>query len=1618
MASPAITLVGRYRLDGKPIGQGGMGLVYKAYDIVTRRNVALKTMRGPLNPVALDLFAKEWSVLAQISHPNIVDVLDTGELEEDGERRPFFVMPFLPGANLEQLLQNASPRLTPERVIGIIVQACRGLQAAHEHGLIHRDLKPSNIFVLDDDAVKIIDFGVVHLAGAESATTIKGTLQYMAPEQIDLQPCTPASDIYSLAVVCYEALTGRKPFARKTEADTAEAIRSYIPPPVSDLNPLVSQILTRVIHKAMAKDPWHRFSSARDFSGALQKALQGENIDGFDVGKIQARIERAKNAYTEADFQFASEILRELEAEGNVDPEIGILRSQIDQAMRQKSIRQLLESARTRLEEDEFPLALQKIQEALALDPGNADAASLRIEIEKRMSQRQTENWFHLVDQHIRNRSFGQARQGLQEILKLNANDARARDMLVEVDRREREIERLREEKEQLYKAALSCYQRGELSSAITKLERILEVTRRSPDSALAEREAQYQNLYNQARNEREAQRSAYAEARRCLADRNFAKALEMCNEFLKKSPGDPMFQALKLEAEEQARQEQSAFIAEVSRRVEAEKDLDRRVNILQEAVNRYPEEPHLEHSLRLVRERRDLVNAIVAKARQYEESGQFTEALGQFEILRNIYGQYPGLEFETERLKRRRDDQMRDEAKGRWVEQLDRHIASGDYARARDLARTALSEFPDDRELTGLERFAEAALKRAAEAEEWLQRGQQLCFDRQFAEGLAALEKASALDNRNPVIRSALLNALVEHARSVLGQDWRAAEPLVRQALALDGTHPVARSLQGLIADYQRQEAVSDSIAKARELQGEGNLSGALAAIEACLAMYPNELRLAQLRQTLQSLGPVPPEGPKTPFEPPRASSPTRVESARDLPARAPEATRSGATEFFTIDRSIAEKSDPPAAPARPGPFRQTKLAKKTAEEWFMVLREAVVAKAVWLRSALQTWSTGPRRRSLPQWGIVALAVIILGAGLAKWVSMRIHRAPPPSQVLEFPVGLESNVPNTKFVIDNQPVSAIPVKLKAGPHAVEARAVGYKPANQTFTVQGGAAKPLLIALTLEPEPIRLRLISDLKNAKATLDGQPVDLSDGGFADDSVTVSSQHTLSLSQGGKEVLNLSFSAEPGRMAKLSGPIAAKDLKVAAVAQLGPDTRIYASDPSLKAGIAGGIPQPIPMDGLPINAPVGNSELVLDDGKSQQPLVVEFGNAPGFTIWLASDPNLGTLDVEANVPDADVYIDGAKRQPLRSGKSFIRIEPGIHTVRVAKDGYEQATEQRVELKKGEKQTARFDLLALPKFASLVIEGGTPEADVLIDGMPAGKLGADGSYLKGGVSPANHTIVLRKQNFEPKQFSRTFTAGQTERIAGADAQLTSSFGTIEFKVSPPSATVMYQRTDEAQPRTGENGKSVSVRPGRYAIQASAAGYLPRQDLIDVEPGKTRPVDWTLAVVKTEAPHPLSPPPSPTKDYFTDSDSWKEQGGWWVHHGEETSWLKSNQGVYTIEMLRQSAKLGPIKLGRHVQWTIDQNENGDRIEYKFDFGSLERQVFVGGKVVAKNKTQVPGKSLDSITLKIEISPQRIVVRGPLGRDLDLYDRLNPSVPLGKFGFHGDVALRIKGGEK
>jgi serine/threonine-protein kinase len=1613
MADPALVINARYQVNGKPIGHGGMGVVYRAYDVVTRRDVAVKTMRGALDPGALELFSKEWSVLAGLCHPNIVDILDTGEFEQDGERKPFFVMPLLPGATLEHLLETASQRLTVERVVGIISQACRGLQAAHERGLIHRDLKPSNIFVMDDDTVKIIDFGVVHLAGTDSVKGIKGTLQYMAPEQVAMKPSSAVSDVFSMGVVCYQALTGRQPFARKTPNETADAIRGHIPPPVSDLNPLVSQLVSRVVHKAMAKEPWHRFASARDFADALQKAINNQPIERFDRAKIQPRIERARKAHDEGDYQFASEILAELEVEGDVDPEMTDLRMQIDLAIRRKSVHQFVEGARTRLREEEFPLALQKIEQALDIDPDNAEALSLRSTIEQKRSVRQTENWFRLVEQHIHNLAFGQARQALQEILKINTKEVRARELLIEVDRREQEITRLRAEKEELYRLALGCYQHGEITSALTKLERLLDLNRQSPDSAIPEVDAKYHGFYNQIQTEREAARTAFAEGRRSLEDRNFAKSLEICAEFLKKYPGDPMFHALKLEAEELQRQEQSSYLALVAQRVEAEPDLDRRVNILKEAADRYPTEAHFQQSLRLVCERRDLVNSIVGKARQYEERGQYHESLGQFDILRNIYPQYPGIEFEAQRLRRRREEQVREEAKARWVDQIDRSIEAGEYTRALDLAHASISEFPGDRELSGLQKLAQQGLERTAEAGEWLQRGQKLCAEGRFAEGLEAIRKAASLDGRNQAIRAAMLNALREQARTVLREDWRAAEPLIEQALSIDAGDPLAKSLQGLVLDYKRQERVNRCIGEARELQVAGDLNSALAKVDEALASYPNEPRLAQLRSTLRNLG------AKT-----SNLTPPVLELKRPLVGERPPQPKDPQTTGATIPLGNEEKprvepaliptvettSAPPAAsvPEPPAPVAIPAPAPDSGGENVPRQASRRFRRALAL---LQRMGEPNGRTPVLQWAMLAAVPVILSIALMVTLSHNQKKAPAPGPAISYPVEFESNIAGATYLIDGKP-PAFPLRLSAGAHQAQAVVPGYKPDSKSFSLSPGMPAPYIVRFQLEPEFVHLKLSSDLKSGQISLDGRPpVELAEGGFADDAVPLSAEHTLTLYQSGRECLSFSFRAEPGKAAVLSSRVKARDVDAVVVSNLASQARVYTNG-SVKGSTKDQPPQLIPPEGLELSNLTGNAELTLNDGKSSRPLMIPTGNVPALSILVTSDPTIATLQVESNVPEAELVVNGRTRI-LKLGRARIQLAPGIYSVRIAHEGYNWE-ERTVELKKGEMLTLpRFDLKPVVRTASLVIEGATRDAEVWIDGRSAGKIEAGGSFKLDDITPEAHRIVLKKADFEDKELPQnTFTAGQSVRFSGTEAQLT-PFGILEFRIVPEGATVSYKRADEAQVHTAEYGKTVHVKAGRYQISANAADRVGRQETVAVEPGKSQLVAWVLATVEKKAPTP--PKPRVTSDYFQDPGSWKLADGWWVHQGEGVSWLRANQGIFVIEIQRPASKKGSfLRKAKYADWVIDQRDEDNRIDYSLDSGGMEYKVIVDGKVRSKQSVKVgPG---DSQLIQIEIRPDRVTV-GSQGKTLQA-QRPKASEPPGRFGFKGEVALRVHRGEK
>ncbi|WP_165073849.1 protein kinase domain-containing protein [Paludisphaera rhizosphaerae] len=269
---------GQYRL-GERIGSGGMGEVYLAEHELLKRPCAIKLIRPDVvrGPGAIRRFEKEVYINATLSHPNTVEIFDYG-LTEDGTY--YYVMEYLPGMSLADLVAQYGP-LPPGRVVYLLRQVALALHEAHQAGLIHRDVKPSNIFAARrggmDDVAKLLDFGLVHAAGAPASTfsdeeerQILGTPLYMSPEQASgSRTLDPRSDIYSLGAVAYYLLTGWPPFEARTpiEVFVAHARDPIIPP--SQLQSAVQDDLEAVVLRCLAKAPQDRFPDAEAFEAAL-----------------------------------------------------------------------------------------------------------------------------------------------------------------------------------------------------------------------------------------------------------------------------------------------------------------------------------------------------------------------------------------------------------------------------------------------------------------------------------------------------------------------------------------------------------------------------------------------------------------------------------------------------------------------------------------------------------------------------------------------------------------------------------------------------------------------------------------------------------------------------------------------------------------------------------------------------------------------------------------------------------------------------------------------------------------------------------------------------------------------------------------------------------------------------------------------------------------------------------------------------------------------------------------------------------------------------------------------------------------------------------------------------
>jgi hypothetical protein len=1249
---------------------------------------------------------------------------------------------------------------------------------------------------------------------------------------------------------------------------------------------------------------------------------------------------------------------------------------------------QLLDAARARFEEEEDPLALQKLQEALQIEPDNSTALALKSKIENRRSEKQIEGWYRLARQHIDNHAYPHAREALQNVLQLRPREARALQLLADVDRQEQDYKKLRQEKEQIHRAAMDAWQKGDVSSALAKLGVVLELDRRAPDTMNRESGASYQSFYNEVRSEHDAMNTAYAETRKHLADRNFAKARALCQDYLAKYPTNAIFQALHYDIEEQQRQELSALIASVDRQVEAEPDLEKRVNILREALDAHPDELHFERALRLVQDKRDLVNSIVARAHLHEEQSAFGDALNDWEILRTIYSQYPGLKFEVERLQKRRDQQVRIEAKSKLIEQVDSCLHAADYARAFELLQSASAEYPNDTELQELEKLAQQGVQRKTEAQRLMTEGQDLFGQQKFSEGIQLLRQAYELDENNSLSRAVLANALVEQAHAIVETDWQEADKLSREAFELNPSHPMAKTLRTQILDQKRESFVSDCVSQARKLQASGDLAAALSRAEEGLATYPREPRLIQIQETVQ----------------------------RDLHAQKRQARRRDLEELRRMESDAASAT---ATDARQTLAARTReLVEKYADDGELLSSANVVLQKLNLPQ-VSTPGTSADEGAVSATMTFAAPPTLDGAPAPSSAAKPSEpaAAPPvaPNAVRPSVTKTSTPAPDAKSspqVASTQPkVAPAPPKKAPPQRAGSGKLIGIGAAlvlllivwffirghKQSTVAPPAAEQPQPQPVSTPPatapaEPLlaALKLSSDTGSGKVSFDDSAAtELQDAQWTLDKIA-SGSHTLKFDSP-KGNASFSFSTDTGALPIVKTPIAAKGVLAVVVSSMGDRIHVYSSESTAKFMLNGQSPVAVATDGIDLpSVGVGAHELTLVQGTDQYKLPIEVESSPALAVFLESGQNVGTLVIISGQDKAKVTLNGkVLTQSTRNGRLRIpNLEPKDYTVRVSKDGFEDAAEQKIRIRKGEEARLVFNLLPMARMASLSIHGAAAGTTVFIDQIGAGSVQSDGSYSFSSVAPGDHVIELRKDKFKPRQIKKHFVAGSAVALVASDVALEAAPAELKITFAPSDAQVTLSKGSDP-PIKLASGASTSLAAGTYTLSARATDNFTRTATLEVTAGQSRSLDLQLA------------PSGMSK--WDDATSWKQEKGAYTRKGGDfvLYGVSPTSGTFIFSAM--------LTKGHRLQWMLQYSDANNYDLSQLDENNFYRTIIRNGQKT--NELKFPHKSDKKSfhTIQIKVTPTEIVhqiKQGDAWVVLDRWAEPGANLSSGKFGFY------------
>ena len=806
MSSFPVTHFDKYEVTGT-LGQGGMGVVYRAVDRkgIRGREVAIKTLTNRTEE-NLRRFEREKQA-GFLTHPNVVRVLDAGE--QDG--LPYLVLEFVPGEPLDSILKSGRAMPMLQR-LKIIRSVCDGLDYCHQNGVIHRDIKPANVIVQQDGTSTLIDFGIARRidqpeSGPEYDSTLTqvgsviGTLHYLAPERFRNQ-CDGRADVFSTGVMLYLLLTGELPFSGTDAGQVQLKILNESFASLRSILPNAPEVLEQIVARSLAKNPDERYATAEEMSLDLGGVI--ETMQREQVGDL---FRTAQRAYESGDLVGAKDVVLQITRIDRDHLQARQLRVKLDNELaaqeRREKMRALTAEIEDAMRERRYEDALTKVEEALSWDAKNATLLQLREDItEKRRRANRVNDLIYRADEARARGDYEQALALASEAAGIDPANSSVILVQKEIGR-EAQQAALAGKRRTILENAQRAFDARQFSEVLRILDEAqtlgiqsADIDQLRQDAEAAARQQQRRKVLEQIEEQIDA--SVRAE--------QYQEALDKLNRALEKLEGEPSLLRRKAQVERHLEETEAQKLVESTQRAVQEalsQSPEEALQIVSAALSKYPSDTRL---LDLQQSVRQQVKRQASGAQRAESLKRANAALNQkrfgeaIEILEGLRAEF-GDSSELDELLLLAQTQQKEYARQRMVQdtilEADRLMGAGRFEEAARVLEVAVAATPD----ASLQNLLEKAREREKEGGRRIQaaaeRVRELIDAGQYDDALRAIEAVTKqlgaipeLESLQDKVRAATeREAALYTAKEAASEALHAGE-LTKGMDALEGIH------------------------------------------------------------------------------------------------------------------------------------------------------------------------------------------------------------------------------------------------------------------------------------------------------------------------------------------------------------------------------------------------------------------------------------------------------------------------------------------------------------------------------------------------------------------------------------------------------------------------------------------------------------------------------------------------------------------------------------------------------------------------------------------------------------------------------------------------------------